>query len=129
LTAVTRLVLYGMNLVRIPPEIGAMTSLEVFEPYTSHMLHWHPYELTRCVRLADSTVNTRVLYGNFKFRPPFPALRPVTGAGEVDFTALDPGVWAPTRCGPAVSARGQSIMSYGRFGSLAGLAPMCCCSW
>jgi hypothetical protein len=66
LTAVTRLVLYGMNLVRIPPEIGAMTSLEVFEPYTSHMLHWYPYELTRCVRLADSTVSTRVLYGNFK---------------------------------------------------------------
>ncbi len=30
---------------------------------------------------------------NFKFRPPFPALRPVTHAGEADFTALDSGVW------------------------------------
>jgi hypothetical protein len=93
LTAVRHLVLYGTNLARIPPEIGAMTSLKVFEPYTSHRLHWYPYELTRCVRLADSTVSTRVLYGNFKFRPPFPALRPVTDAGEADFAALDPGVW------------------------------------
>lgn len=32
LTAVRRLVLYGSNLVRIPPEIGAMTSLEEFTP-------------------------------------------------------------------------------------------------
>ncbi|WUH99554.1 hypothetical protein OHR68_39705 [Spirillospora sp. NBC_00431] len=93
LTAVKHLVLYGTNLVRIPPEIGAMTSLEVFEPYTSHRLHWYPYELTRCVRIADSTVSTRVLYGNFKFRPPFPALRPVTDAAEADLSALDPSVW------------------------------------
>lgn len=93
LTAVTHLVLYGTNLVRIPPEIGAMTGLEVFEPYTSHRLHWYPYELTRCARLADSTVSTRVLYGNVKFRPPFPALHPVTPAGETDFAALDPAVW------------------------------------
>jgi hypothetical protein len=93
LTAVTHLVLYGTNLVRIPPEIGAMTSLEAFEPYTSHRLHWYPYELVRCRLLADSTVSTRVLYGNVKFRPPFPALRPVTGAEEADFAALDPGVW------------------------------------
>lgn len=93
LTAVRHLVLYGTNLVRIPPEIGAMTSLEVFEPYTSHRLHWYPYELTRCVKLVDSTVSTRVLYGNYKFRPPFPRLRPVTSAAEADFAALDPGVW------------------------------------
>lgn len=93
LTAVRRLVLYGTNLVRIPPEIGAMTSLEVFEPYTSHRLHWYPYELTRCGLLRDSTVSTRVLYGNFKFRPPFPRLRPVTEAAETDFAALDPAVW------------------------------------
>lgn len=92
LAAVRHLVLYGTNLVRIPPEIGAMTSLEAFEPYTSHRLHWYPYELTRCARLARSTVSTRVLYGNFKFRPPFPALRPVTAVGEADFAALDPGM-------------------------------------
>lgn len=52
LTAVRHLVLYGTNLVRIPPEIGTMTSLEAFEPYTSHRLHWYPDELTRCARLA-----------------------------------------------------------------------------
>jgi len=92
LTAVTRLVLYGTNLVRLPPEIGAMTHLEVFEPYTSHRLHWYPYELTRCTKVKDSTVSTRVLYGNVKFRPPFPALRPVTHADQADFAELDPGV-------------------------------------
>jgi len=96
LTAVTRLVLYGTNLVRLPPEIGAMTNLEVFEPYTSHRLHWYPYELTRCTKVNDSTVSTRVLYGNFKFRPPFPALRPVTHADQADFTELDPGTWGTT---------------------------------
>lgn len=96
LTAVTRLVLYGTNLVRLPPEIGAMTNLERFEPYTSHRLHWYPYELTRCAKVADSTVSTRVLYGNVKFRPPFPALRPVTHADQADFAALDPGVWGTT---------------------------------
>lgn len=72
LTAVERFVLYGSNLVRIPPEIGAMTSLQTFEPYTSYRLHWFPYEITRCTRLVSSTVSTRALYGNFKFRPPFP---------------------------------------------------------
>src|SRR6185503_16018790 len=51
-----------------------MASLEVFEPYTSYSLHWFPYELTRCRALRESTVSTRALYGNFKFRPPFPDL-------------------------------------------------------
>jgi hypothetical protein len=93
LTKVQHLVLYGTNLVRIPPEIGALSSLEVFEPYTSHRLHWYPFELTRCIRLRDSTVSTRALYGNFKYRPPFPALRPVTTTAEAAFDALDPGIW------------------------------------
>lgn len=89
LTAVKHLVLYRSNLVRLPPDIGAMTSLEKFEPYTSHRLHWFPYELTRCRNLKDSTVSTRSLFGNFKHRPPFPVLMhgPVT-SGE-----LDPRVW------------------------------------
>jgi hypothetical protein len=93
LTEVKHLVLYGTNLVRIPPEIGAMANLEVFEPYTSHRLHWYPYELTRCTRLRASTVSTRALYGNFKFRAPFPNLRPVTTTAETDFAQLDPKVW------------------------------------
>lgn len=97
LTAVKHLVLYGTNLVRVPAEIGAMTGLEIFEPYMSHRLHWYPYELTRCSRLADSTVSTRVLYGNFKFRPPFPALRPVTDRGEADFDAVNPAFWGADR--------------------------------
>ena len=39
--------LYGSHLVRIPPEIGNMTNLEEFDPYTSRCLHWFPYEITR----------------------------------------------------------------------------------
>ncbi|WP_234021355.1 hypothetical protein [Streptomyces sp. 142MFCol3.1] len=62
LTAVRTLVLYGSNLVRIPPEIGDMTSLEEFSPYTSRRLHWFPYEIRRCARLMNSTVNTRSIY-------------------------------------------------------------------
>jgi hypothetical protein len=95
LTAVKHLVLYGSNLVRLPPEVGAMTSLEVFEPYTSYRLHWFPYELSRCKNLRDSTVSTRALYGNFKHRPPFPVLRP----GPLPPGDLDPGVWGTDRVG------------------------------
>jgi hypothetical protein len=67
--------LYGCNLVRIPPEIGQMESLEHFVPYTSYRLHWFPFEITKCQKLRNSTVSTRALYGNYKFRPPFPSLR------------------------------------------------------
>ncbi|GAA2412937.1 hypothetical protein GCM10010191_23210 [Actinomadura vinacea] len=88
LTAVEHLVLYGSNLVRIPPEIGAMTALEEFTPYTSHRLHWFPYEITRCAGLRRSTVSTRSLYGNFKMRPPFPELKgdgtDAARVGEID---------------------------------------------
>lgn len=95
LTAVRHLVLYGSNLVRIPPEIGAMTSLEEFTPYTSYRLHWFPYEITRCRKLTRSTVSTRALFGNYKMRPPFPQLQP-----SPDSVAdLDPGNLDPRRRG------------------------------
>jgi len=71
---VRKLTLYGSSLVRIPPEIGEMTNLEEFTPYTSYRLHWFPYEIRRCKKLKCSTVSTRAIYGNYKFRPPFPAL-------------------------------------------------------
>ncbi|QDU57369.1 hypothetical protein Pan181_35840 [Aeoliella mucimassa] len=74
LTRVRRLTLYGSSLVRIPPQIGEMAALENFTPYTSYRLHWLPFEITRCKRLIDSTVSTRALYGNYKYRPPFPNL-------------------------------------------------------
>lgn len=89
LTAVKHLVLYRSNLVRLPAEIGAMASLEVFEPYTSQRLHWFPCELTRCGNLKFSTVSTRLLFGNFKYRPPFPALR----SGPLPPGSPDPGLW------------------------------------
>ena len=74
LKSVRFLSLYGSHLVRIPPEIGDMTNLEEFDPYTSRCLHWFPYEITRCHHLKRSRVSTRCLYGNFKYRPPFPKL-------------------------------------------------------
>lgn len=74
LKSVKHFVLYGSSLVRIPPEIGEMTSLENFTPYTSYRLHWFPYEIRRCQKLKRSTISTRALYGNYKYRPPFPRL-------------------------------------------------------
>lgn len=94
LTRVRHLVLYGSPLVRIPPEIGAMANLEVFEPYTSYALHWFPFELTRCTNLRRSTVSTRALYGNYKHRNDFPKLQPEGALAAVpDRDDLDPEVW------------------------------------
>lgn len=82
LKAVKHLNLYRSNLVRIPPEIGAMESLEEFTPYTSYRLHWFPYEITHCPKLTRSTMSTRAVYGNFKHRPPFPQLHGAPPASE-----------------------------------------------
>jgi uncharacterized protein (TIGR02996 family) len=74
LKAVKTLYLYGSYLIRLPPEVGEMAGLETFLPYTSYRLHWFPYELTRCRHLHKSTVSTRAVYGNYKYRAPFPRL-------------------------------------------------------
>src|SRR5271165_349076 len=74
LQSVKYLTLYGSHLVRIPPEIGDMTNLEEFDPYTSYCLHWFPYEITRCKQLRHSRVSTRALYGNYKYKLLFPRL-------------------------------------------------------
>lgn len=82
LKSVRALRLYGSHLVRIPSEIGEMSSLEDLDVYTSRRLHWFPYEITRCRELRDSRVSTRSLYGNFKYRPPFPPLGNVDPLGS-----------------------------------------------
>jgi len=74
LKEVKTLNLYGSNLNRIPPEIGEMESLEEFLPYTSYNLHWFPYEIIYCKNLKESTISTRALYGNYKYRSIFPSL-------------------------------------------------------
>ncbi len=74
LNKVKHVLFYGSHLTRIPYEVGEMESLEQFYVYTSHSLHWFPYEITRCKNLKYSTISTRRLYGNYKFRPPFPKL-------------------------------------------------------
>ncbi len=73
---VRRLHLGSSRLRRAPPEIGQMKNLETFTPYGSYLLHWFPYEITHCENLRDSQVSTRALYGNNKYRPPFPRLEP-----------------------------------------------------
>jgi hypothetical protein len=94
LKSVRRFVLYSSWLVRVPAAIGQMDNLERFEPYTSHRLHWFPYEITRCKKLKRSTVSTRCLYGNFKHRPAFPSLHPSTAsASTMDLARLSPGTW------------------------------------
>ncbi|USQ82447.1 leucine-rich repeat domain-containing protein [Streptomyces phaeoluteigriseus] len=99
LREVRHLVLYGSNLVRLPPEIGAMESLEEFDPYTSYRLHWFPYELTRCPALTRSTVSTRALYGNRTYRPPFPRLAPHPPQGRPgDLHPVTRGTRAVTAC-------------------------------
>jgi len=74
LQSVKFITFYGSHLVRIPPEIGELSNLEEFDIYTSYCLHWLPYEITRCTKLKSSRISTRALYGNFKYRPPFPQL-------------------------------------------------------
>ena len=74
LVTVKKFSLYGSNLIAVPPQIGEMKALEEFHPYTSRRLHWFPYEITRCPALRDSTVSTRNIFGNFKYRMPFPEL-------------------------------------------------------
>lgn len=74
LKKVKKIWLYGSKLKRIPPEIGEMEALEYFDPYTSYNLHWLPYEIINCQNLKDSRISTRALYGNYKFRNPFPDL-------------------------------------------------------
>lgn len=108
LTSVKHLVLYGSNLVRIPPEIGAMASLEEFTPYTSRRLHWFPYEITRCPNLRRSTVSTRWIYGNYKHRPHFPQLAEPVAAQDLDLTDLDPRIWGTTAI-PACSVCDQPV--------------------
>jgi hypothetical protein len=119
LTRVRRLVLYGSLLVRIPPEIGSMANLEVFEPYTSYSLHWFPYEPTTCASLRDSTVSTRALYGNSKFRPAFPRLQPEGALASLpDPDDLDPGTWVSSRFTVAVCAMGLSCQQGSASGGL-----------
>lgn len=95
LTSVRKFVLYGSHLVRIPPEISAMRSLQEFIPYTSYRLHWFPYEITRCPALTESSVSTRALYGNFKYYPPFPDLTQERGPSSGKCSLCDRATATP----------------------------------
>jgi hypothetical protein len=114
LNSVRRLLVPGSWLVRIPPEIGEMESLEEFVPYTSDRLHWFPYEITRCQRLERSCVSTRCLYGNYNHRPAFPQLQSRASTSGLDLERLLPEVWgvdAATSC----SACNQTLAESGLY--------------
>jgi len=81
--------LYGSNLSRLPPELGNLTELKRFDPYTSDGLHWYPYELVHCPRLTYSRVSTRISYGNHKNNSVFPPLR----RERYPLESLDPAIW------------------------------------
>ena len=76
LKKVRHLRLYRSCLVRLPSGIGEMESLSELYLGNSYRLHWFPYEIVRCPALRRSEVSTRALYGNCKYRPPFPRLDP-----------------------------------------------------
>jgi hypothetical protein len=65
---------------RCPDPSRDMTNLEEFDPYTSRCLHWFTYEITRCKHPTRSRVSTRCLYGNYKYRSPFPRLPQISRA-------------------------------------------------
>lgn len=73
--SVKQMLIWGSNLVRIPPEIGQMTELAEIEVYMSYQLHWLPYEIMQCKNLKETSISIRALYGNHNYRPPFPRLR------------------------------------------------------
>jgi hypothetical protein len=94
LKSVKRFDIGRSSLVRIPPQIGDMESLELFDTYSSHRLHWYPYEITHCSRLKASAVSTRALYGNFKSRLSFPQLQPaLPSTNDLDLGKLSPELW------------------------------------
>ncbi len=64
----------GSNLSSLPPEIGKMSSLELLMARYSYKLHWLPYEIMQCANLTECTFSTKALYGNVKYRWPFPSL-------------------------------------------------------
>jgi len=68
--------IYGSKIAEIPREIGKLTKLTNFCPYTSYNLHYLPYEILKCP-LSDFTISIRALYGNYKYivePPSFPEL-------------------------------------------------------
>lgn len=122
LKSVKTLTLYGSHLVRIPQEIGEMTSLMYFDPYTSSRLHWFPYEITRCKNLWGSRVSTRALYGNYKFRPPFPKLQPnLSSTNDLNLDSLQPEIWGSETI-KTCSVCDQSLEKYGLYQAWLSLA-------
>jgi len=95
--------LYGTNITRLPPEIGNLRALQTFTPYTSHSLHWYPYELVHCGCLHDSTVSTRATYRHGSFE--FPRLR----HERYPLEALDPSIWRDYLASPSVPRRPCSV--------------------
>lgn len=103
LTTVQKLYLYASHLVRVPPEIAGMRSLVRLDIYTSYRLHFLPYEITRCTQLRQSRASTRALFGNYKYRSPFPDL-----THKDNTKALS--LLAPSACSVCDSPLGDTVL-------------------
>lgn len=74
LKSVSRLILAGNALVRLPPELGQLHLRELVV-HPAPRLHWFPFELSRMANVRI-TVSAHALYGNHRHRPTFPQLLP-----------------------------------------------------
>jgi hypothetical protein len=72
LKSVSRLILAGSALVRLPPELGQL-HLHELVLHPAPRLHWFPFEVSRLPNVRI-TVSAHALYGNHRHRPTFPQL-------------------------------------------------------
>lgn len=70
------------QITHVSPQIGNLSQLTEFVPYTSYNLHWLPYEV-HDTRLPKAHISRRAMYG-YSDRLPLPRLAPFpTGACRV----------------------------------------------
>lgn len=77
---------YRSAITHVSPQIGNLSKLTEFVPYTSYNLHWLPYEV-HDTRLPKAHISRRAMYG-YSDRLPLPRLAPFpTGAKSLQETA------------------------------------------
>ncbi len=84
------------QITHVSPQIGNLSKLTEFVPYTSYNLHWLPYEV-HDTRLPKAHISRRAMYG-YSDRLPLPRLAPFpTGACRVRACVRCRGSWLAAR--------------------------------
>ncbi len=84
------------QITHVSPQIGNLSKLTEFVPYTSYNLHWLPYEV-HDTRLPKAHISRRAMYG-YSDRLPLPRLAPFpTGACRVRACVRCRGWWLAAR--------------------------------